>query len=132
MYNFNYQRPGSLDDAIKALGAAEDGKLVAGGMTLLPTMKQRLAQPSDLIDLNGIGDMDGISRDGDSVVIGAMTRHADVAASDVVRGAIPALADLAEGIGDPQVRNRGSPMPSARSESAGIAPRTTSDAATSA
>ena len=107
MYNFNYQRPGSLDDAIKALGAAEDGKLVAGGMTLLPTMKQRLAQPSDLIDLNGIGDMDGISRDGDSVVIGAMTRHADVAASDVVRGAIPALADLAEGIGDPQVRNRG-------------------------
>jgi carbon-monoxide dehydrogenase medium subunit len=76
-------------------------------MTLVPTMKQRLAAPSDLIDLNGIAELSGIAREGDSVVIGAMTRHADVAASDVVRGAIPALAALAEGIGDPQVRNRG-------------------------
>ena len=79
MYNFNYQRPGSLDDAAKALAAAEDGSLMAGGMTLLPTMKQRLAQPSDLIDLNAIDSLAGISREGDSIVIGAMTRHATVA-----------------------------------------------------
>lgn len=107
MYNFNYQRPGSLDDATKALAAAKDGTLVAGGMTLLPTMKQRLAQPSDLIDLNAIDSLAGISKDGDSIVIGAMTRHASVARSALVKDAIPALADLADGIGDPQVRNRG-------------------------
>ncbi|MFT5176262.1 MAG: carbon-monoxide dehydrogenase medium subunit, partial [Gammaproteobacteria bacterium] len=107
MYNFNYQRPGSLDEAAKALAAAEDGTLVAGGMTLLPTMKQRLAQPSDLIDLNAIDSLASISRDGDSIVIGAMTRHASVARSALVKDAIPALADLADGIGDPQVRNRG-------------------------
>jgi len=107
MYNFNYRRVSTLDDAVKALGAAEDAKLLAGGMTLLPTMKQRLAAPSDLLDLNGLADLAGIAKDGDSVVIGAMTRHAAVAGSDVVKGAIPALADLAEGIGDPQVRNRG-------------------------
>jgi carbon-monoxide dehydrogenase medium subunit len=107
MYNFNYQRPGSLDDAVAALAAADDGTLLAGGQTLLPTMKQRLAQPSDLIDLNAIDALTGISKDGDRIVIGAMTRHAEVAVSDLVFGAIPALADLAEGIGDPQVRNRG-------------------------
>ncbi len=107
MYNFNYQRPASLDEAVKALTAAEDGKLVAGGQTLLPTMKQRLAQPSDLIDLGAIKELTGISKDGNNVVIGAMTRHADVVSSDVVKKAIPALADLAEHIGDPQVRNRG-------------------------
>jgi carbon-monoxide dehydrogenase medium subunit len=107
MYNFNYQRPGSLDEAVKAIAAAEDGKLLAGGQTLLPTMKQRLAQPSDLIDLGALDALAGIAKEGDRVVIGAMTRHAAVAASDVVRKAIPALADLAEGIGDPQVRNLG-------------------------
>ena len=107
MYNFNYQRVSSLDDAVKALGAAEDAKLLAGGMTLLPTMKQRLAAPSDLVDLNGIADLAGIAKEGDAVVIGALTRHAAVAGSDVVKSAIPALADVAEGIGDPQVRNRG-------------------------
>jgi len=107
MYNFNFQRPGSLDDAVKALASAEDGKLVAGGQTLLPTMKQRLASPSDLIDLSAIDGLAGISKDGNAIVIGAMTRHAQVAGSDVVKSAIPALAHLAEGIGDPQVRNRG-------------------------
>src|SRR5581483_8792732 len=71
------------------------------------TLKQRLAKPSDLVDLAGIGELKGIKKDGNTVVIGAMTRHADVAASDVVRGAIPALAALAGHIGDPQVRNRG-------------------------
>ena len=107
MYNFNYQRPDSLDDAVAALGAAEDGKVMAGGMTLLPTMKQRLAQPSDVIDLGGVSELNGISREGHTVVIRAMTRHVDVANSSEVKASIPALAELAGLIGDPQVRNRG-------------------------
>ena len=107
MYDFNYQRPGSVDAAAAALKGADDGQLVAGGMTLIPTIKQRLAQPSDLVDLGGIGDLAGIREEGGGVVIGAMTTHNDVATSDVVKARIPALADLAEGIGDPQVRNRG-------------------------
>jgi aerobic carbon-monoxide dehydrogenase medium subunit len=76
-------------------------------MTLIPTLKQRLARPSDLIDLGRIAELKGIKREGNAVVIGAMTRHVEVATSDVVKSAIPALAHLAEGIGDPQVRNRG-------------------------
>jgi carbon-monoxide dehydrogenase medium subunit len=76
-------------------------------MTLLPTMKQRLASPSALIDLKHVGELVGISREGDNIVIGAMTRHVDVATSAVVQAAIPALASLAAGIGDPAVRNRG-------------------------
>ncbi len=65
MYDFKYQRPTSLDAAIKALGAADDGKYLAGGMTLIPTMKQRLAQPSDLVDLGAIDTLSGIRREGD-------------------------------------------------------------------
>jgi aerobic carbon-monoxide dehydrogenase medium subunit len=107
MYDFIYQKPASLADAAKAIAAAEDGKLMAGGMTLIPTLKQRLARPSDVIDLGKIAELAGIKKDGNAVVIGAMTRHAAVAHSDVVKAAIPALADLADGIGDPQVRNRG-------------------------
>ncbi|WP_372006223.1 xanthine dehydrogenase family protein subunit M [Tistrella mobilis] len=107
MYAFEYHRPSSVADAAQALGANEDAKLVAGGMTLLPTMKQRLAAPSDIIDLNGIAELAGISRDGDTLVIGAMTRHAAVGRSDEVKAAIPALAHLASHIGDAQVRNRG-------------------------
>ena len=107
MYDFTYQKPASLADAAKAISAAEDGKLMAGGMTLIPTLKQRLARPSDVIDLGKIAELAGIKKDGNAVVIGAMTRHADVAHSDAVKAAIPALADLADGIGDPQVRNRG-------------------------
>ncbi len=107
MYNFNYQRAASLDDALKAAAAAEDPKYLAGGMTLIPTMKQRLAQPAELIDIGGIADLAGIRRDGDALVIGAMTRHAEVASSEEVKSAIPALAVLAAHIGDPQVRNRG-------------------------
>jgi carbon-monoxide dehydrogenase medium subunit len=107
MYNFNYHRPSSLADAAKALQGAAEGKLVAGGMTLIPTLKQRLAKPSDLIDLAKVGDLKGIKKDGNSIVIGAMTKHAEVASSDVVKGAIPGLAALAEHIGDPAVRNRG-------------------------
>lgn len=107
MYAFEYHRPTSLADAVAALSANEDAKALAGGMTLLPTMKQRLASPTDLIDLSGIADLVGISRDGNSVVIGAMTTHAAVHASPVVKDAIPTLSELANGIGDAQVRNRG-------------------------
>ncbi len=107
MYDFTYHRATSRDDAAAKLKAADDGVYLAGGMTLLATMKQRLAAPSDLVDIGPIADLAGIRRDGDSVVVGAMTSHAAVAANADLRGAIPALADLAGGIGDPQVRNRG-------------------------
>ncbi|MET1027858.1 MAG: xanthine dehydrogenase family protein subunit M [Dongiaceae bacterium] len=107
MHNFNYHRPGNVADAVTALGGAGDGKIIAGGMTLVPTLKQRLAAPSDLIDLGGIADLKGIKAEGDGVTIGAMTRHVDVATSSVVKSTIPALAQLAELIGDRQVRNRG-------------------------
>ena len=107
MYDFKFQRPTSLDAATKALAAADDGKYLAGGMTLIPTMKQRLAQPSDLVDLGAIDELSGIRREGDELVIGATTTHAEVAASEQVRSAIPALAELANHIGDPAVRARG-------------------------
>jgi carbon-monoxide dehydrogenase medium subunit len=107
MYEFNYHRPASLEEATRILSANEEAKPVAGGMTLLPTMKLRLAQPSDLVDLSAIDELTGIRDTGAAIEIGAMTRHADVAASDVVRSGIPALAQLADGIGDAQVRNRG-------------------------
>lgn len=107
MYEFNYHRPASIDDAKSLLSDNEEAKLLSGGMTLLPTMKMRLAQPSDLVDLSGIESLAGIDASGDAVTIGAMVRHAEVAGSDAVRAAIPALADLAGTIGDAQVRNRG-------------------------
>ncbi len=107
MYDFNHHRPASVDEAVNALAAASDGKLLAGGHTLLPTMKQRLASPSDVIDLGGIAALKGIKEEGGNIVIGAMTTHATVAADAKVKAKIPALAHLAEGIGDAQVRNRG-------------------------
>ncbi|WP_119458453.1 FAD binding domain-containing protein [Rhodospirillaceae bacterium SYSU D60014] len=107
MHNFEYHRPTSVADAVQSLKGAEDGKILAGGMTLIPTLKQRLAAPSDLIDLGAIAELKGIKDEGGMITIGAATPHAMVAESEVVRRVIPALADLAEGIGDPQVRNRG-------------------------
>jgi carbon-monoxide dehydrogenase medium subunit len=107
MYAFEYHRPTTLAEAASLLKGASDGKLLAGGHTLIPTLKQRLASPSDLIDLGAIGELKGIRQEGDRLVIGAGTTHAEVAASDVVRSSIPALAHLAEHIGDAQVRNRG-------------------------
>jgi len=107
MYAFDYHKPKSVADAVAQLGKASDGKLLAGGMTLLPTLKQRLASPSDLVDLAGIAELSGITVSGTTVTIGAMTKHAAVAASAEVKKAIPALASLAFGIGDPMVRNRG-------------------------
>ncbi|MEM9601378.1 MAG: xanthine dehydrogenase family protein subunit M [Pseudomonadota bacterium] len=107
MEAFTYRKPGSADEAVATLNGADDGKFMAGGMTLLPTMKQMLAAPDTLVDLGGIDGLVGISRDGDTLVVGAMTTHASVAASAEVQSAIPALAALASGIGDPMVRNRG-------------------------
>ena len=107
MYEFEYQHPASLDEAARLLGADEDAKLVAGGMTLIPTLKQRLARPSELIDLAAIDSLKGIAEEGDALVIGAMTRHGDVHRSAVVKRVIPALAEMAGLIGDPAVRNRG-------------------------
>ena len=107
MHNFTYHRPRDLNAAVAQLREANEAKLLAGGMTLLPTMKQRLAAPGDVIDLAGIPGLLGITLDGNELMIGAMTPHADVAASDVVKQAIPALASLAEGIGDPAVRHCG-------------------------
>lgn len=107
MYEFNYHRPTSLDEARKILGDNDEAKLLAGGMTLLPTMKMRLASPSDLVDLSNIEGLADIIDSGDAIEVGAMVCHAEVAASDVVRAAIPALSDLANSIGDAQVRNRG-------------------------
>ena len=107
MYAFNYHRPDTLEAAAAALVAADDGQILAGGQTLIPTLKQRLASPSDVVDLASITSLRALRRDGEPVMIGAMARHADVASSSVVRNAIPALASLADGIGDPQVRNCG-------------------------
>jgi carbon-monoxide dehydrogenase medium subunit len=107
MHAFDYHRPSSLADAVALRAKAADGVYLAGGMTLLPTMKQGLASPSDLIDLNNLPGVSGVEANGRTVTIGAMTRHADVAASRELRQVIPALADLAGEIGDPQVRNRG-------------------------
>ncbi len=107
MHEFNYRRATSLEDAAAAFQAAEDGAYLAGGHTLLPTMKQRLASPSDLIDLAGLDALKRIVVDDRQVEIGALTPHCAVAASADVGSAIPALAALAGMIGDPQVRNKG-------------------------
>jgi aerobic carbon-monoxide dehydrogenase medium subunit len=107
MYNFTYHRPTGLRQAGNMLTKLEDAKLLAGGQTLIPVMKQRLASPANLIDLNRIEGLDGIELKGRSIVIGAMTRHVDVAYSDVVKANLPALAELAEMVGDPHVRYRG-------------------------
>ena len=107
MHAFAYHLPKSLAEAAEILGANPDAKLLAGGMTLIPTMKQRLAAPSDLIDLGGIGDLTGVAVSDQEVAIGAMTRHAIVARSSDIAARIPALASLAGGIGDPAVRHRG-------------------------
>src|SRR3546814_14880413 len=82
MYALNYQKASSVDAAIQAVTSSEDARFLAGGMTLIPTLKQRLTQVSDLVDLSGIGDLAGIRIEGNAVIIRAMTRHADVARSE--------------------------------------------------
>lgn len=107
MYAFEYHRPTSVREAAALASKAEDIKFLAGGHTLLPTMKMRLAAPANLVDLGQIAELRGIERSGDAITIGAMTKHAEVANSTEVREAIPALAEMAELIGDPHVRHRG-------------------------
>ena len=107
MYDFNYHKPGSIDEAIQLFLRAEDGIYLAGGHTLLPSMKQRLAAPTDVIDLAGIEGLSGVEDAGADLEIGALTAHDEVATSSVVQSIIPALAELASLIGDAQVRNRG-------------------------
>ena len=107
MYSTTYHRPSSVDEAASLFGKGKEAKYLAGGQTLIPVMKQRLAQPSDVIDLAKIKDLVGIEATGDSVTIKAATAHYDVASSPAVQKAIPALAHLASTIGDPAVRHRG-------------------------
>ncbi len=102
MYNFDYEKPSTVADAVAALGD-EDAQALGGGQTLIPTLKQRLASPTTLVSLSGISEMQGITDEGASITIGGATVHADVASN----GAIAALSDLAGNIGDPAVRNRG-------------------------
>ena len=107
MYEFKYHRPATVRQAANLLAKNEEAKLVAGGHTLIPVMKQRLASPPHLVDLSHIEGLDGIEIKGRSLVIGATARHADVANSATVQEAIPALAHLAGMIGDPAVRHKG-------------------------
>ena len=105
---FDYVRASSVDDAIRLLGEhGEDAKLLAGGHSLIPMMKLRLAAPSVLIDIAAIPQLDGIAASGGRVTIGALTKHAALAASDDLRKQAPVLWDAANDLGDPQVRNRG-------------------------
>jgi len=107
MYETTYHRASSVADAAAKISGAEDGKILAGGQTLIPTMKQRLAAPSDLVDIRTLGELQGIEASGGGLTIGAGVSHAEVATSDTVRGAIAAVADLAGKIGDPHVRHMG-------------------------
>ncbi len=107
MYDFTYSRASSQDDAASQHGSAEDARYLAGGMTLIPVLKQRLDQPSNLVDLGDLDDMRGISEEGGAIVVKAMTTHHAVNSSELVKSKIPALAYLAGTIGDQMVRNRG-------------------------
>jgi len=107
MYSTTYHRPSSVDEAVSLFGKGKEAKFLAGGQTLIPVMKQRLAAPSDVIDLAKIKELVGIDVTGDAVTIRAATPHYDVATSAAVQKAIPALAHLASTIGDPAVRHRG-------------------------
>ncbi|MCE2950225.1 MAG: FAD binding domain-containing protein [bacterium] len=107
MYEFEYVRPKSVAEAAGFLAANSDARLMSGGMTLLPTMKQRLAQASHLVHVGPLGELKSITREGDALVIGSAATHDQVQGSEVVGAAIPALAKLARGIGDPQVRYMG-------------------------
>lgn len=107
MRDFQFHRPSTVAEAKKLLQTTEAGKLLGGGQSFLPVLKLDMAQPSDLISLAAVADLRGIRSDGSQVTVGAFTTHAEVAHSADVRAKIPGLAKLADGIGDPQVRNRG-------------------------
>ena len=107
MYNFTFHRPTTVRQAAGLLARNPEAKLLAGGHSLLPVMKQRLAQPSALIDLSLVEGLSGVEQKGRSIVIGAMTRHVDAANSPVLQQLLPGLASVPASVGDPQVRNRG-------------------------
>jgi len=107
MQSTTYHKASSAADAAAKLAGAEDGTLLAGGQTLIPTMKQRLAAPTDLVDISGIEEMRTIDARPPTVTIGAAVTHAEVAASAEIRAVCPSICDLASHIGDPAVRHRG-------------------------
>jgi carbon-monoxide dehydrogenase medium subunit len=107
MYAFTYERPKNIDEAVKLLKKADDGKLLAGGQTLLPAMKLRLSSPDVIVDLSGVKGLSGVKASGKAVTVGALTKHVEVMNSADVQKSIPALAHLASVIGDPAVRNKG-------------------------
>ena len=107
-YNFDYKVASSMEEAFSMLAdAGENGSFIAGGHSLVPAMKLRLAEPGTLIDISRIPGMSDISLDGDTLTIGGLVTHAEVAASDIIKSSCPGLAECAGGIGDPQVRNKG-------------------------
>ncbi|HEY2674620.1 MAG TPA: xanthine dehydrogenase family protein subunit M [Rugosimonospora sp.] len=106
--SFDYQRPSTVDEAVQVLSAAgEDGKVLAGGQSLIPMLRLRLSAPATLVDLGGIADLRGIREDGDGLLIGAMTRHADVLANPLVERYVPLLARATATVADRQVRHLG-------------------------
>ncbi len=107
MRTFEYLRPATLQEALGSLSGLANSKPMAGGMTLIPAMKMRLSTPARLVDLGGLEELRGIRVDAAAVTVGASSTHESVANSALVRAAIPALCEVAGGIGDPQVRNRG-------------------------
>jgi carbon-monoxide dehydrogenase medium subunit len=107
MYDFAYHKPSSVADAVKLLSSDPDARAISGGQTLLPALKHRLNKPSAVVDLSGIAELRGIRREGDKLVVGALTKHKEIAESAEVKAAVPALAKMAQHIGDIQVRNRG-------------------------
>ena len=104
---FDYHKAGSVAEAIELLGSHPDARLLAGGHSLIPLMRLRLARPATLIDIGGVAELKGISINGDTIRIGALTTHGEIASSRAMRNANPMMAEAANGIGDPQVRNRG-------------------------
>jgi aerobic carbon-monoxide dehydrogenase medium subunit len=107
MHAFDYRRPATLKEAASLLRKVENAKALSGGQSLIPVLKLRLASPAALVDLGGIEELRGIRLEGATLTVGAMARHAEVASSKDVASGIPALAQLAGGIGDRQVRNAG-------------------------
>ena len=107
MYKFNYIKATSIEEASTALSSNPEAKILAGGMTLIPTMKQRLASPEQLIDIRHIEELKFIKNESDNITIGSVSNHFEVSSSEIVRNNLPSLSKLAEGIGDPHVRNMG-------------------------
>ncbi|MGH8961871.1 MAG: FAD binding domain-containing protein [Jatrophihabitantaceae bacterium] len=105
---FDYVRPGSIDEAVSAISSAgEDGKVLAGGQSLIPVLRLRLAYPSTIVDVGRVPELSGIREDGDAIVIGAMTTHDDVMHDALVRQHAPLIAQATATVADPQVRHRG-------------------------